>query len=94
MSEIKVFKTKDHAARFIEKTIRDFVRTSPLNLIPGTIDQSMFDRPLVRYASGNDVIFTQYKTVIGQDHLTPREALALSVNKEPNDLRVTLSLIS
>jgi epoxyqueuosine reductase len=94
MSEAKVFKTKDHAAGFIEKTIRDFVRTSPLNLLPGATDQSMFDKPLVGYASGDDVIFTRYKTVIGQDHLTPREALALSVNKKPDDLRDTLSLIS
>jgi epoxyqueuosine reductase len=94
MNEMSISKTGDQAARFIEKTIRDFVRTSPLNLIPGTTDQPMFDRPLVGYASGDDALFTLYKTVIGQNHLTPREALALSVNKEPKDLRNTISLIS
>jgi epoxyqueuosine reductase len=94
MSGIQVFKTKEHAARFIEKTIRDFVNASPLNLIPGTADQSIFDRPLIGYAPGDDAIFTQYKTLIGPNHLTPREALALSVSKEPEDLRDTVSLIS
>jgi len=94
MSAIQVFKTKEHAARFIEKTIRDFVNASPLNLIPGTADQSIFDRPLISYAPGDDAIFTQYKTLIGPNHLTPREALALSVNKEPEDLSDTVSLIS
>ena len=65
-----------------------------MNLLPGTTDQSMFEKPLVGYAFGDDAIFTQYKTLIGLNHLTPREALALSVNKKPEDLHDTLSLIA
>jgi len=35
----------------------------------------IFDEPLVGFADGDDPIFTQYKSIIGDFHLTPREAL-------------------
>jgi epoxyqueuosine reductase QueG len=53
-----------------------------------------FDEPLVQFADGADPIFTEYKTIIGPDHLTPREALALSVKKEPEKMPARLSVIS
>ncbi len=38
--------------------------------------------------------FTEYKTIIGASHLTPREALAQAYNKNPEDMPARLSVIS
>lgn len=81
-------------ARFIEKEIRDFVRTSPLNRMPQDATQLIFEEPLVRYADADDVLFTQFKTIIAPVHLTPREALALALGKKPEEFRQTLYVIS
>jgi len=31
--------------------------------------------PIIKFASADDPLFTEYKTIIGNDHLTPGEAL-------------------
>jgi epoxyqueuosine reductase len=80
--------------RFIESEIKNFVRTSLLNRMPDDANQIIFDEPLIKYADGDDVSFTQYKTIIAPIHLTPREALALAVNKKPEELPGKLSVIS
>jgi ferredoxin len=77
--------TRDNA-RFIEGEIKDFVRVSPLNRMPDDAGQAIFDVPLVRFAAGDDVLFTQYKTIIGPVHLTPKEALALALGRKPEEL--------
>ena len=81
-------------ARFIESEIKEFVRVSPLNRIPGDVEQYIFDEPLVKYADGDDTLFNQYKTIIAPTHLTPHEALALALNKKSEDLPDKLSVIS
>jgi len=78
----------------IEQTIRDFVRESPLNRMPDDADQPIFDEPLVRYAAGDDVLFTQYKTIIAAAHLTPREAVALALGTQHDEIPAPLSVIS
>jgi epoxyqueuosine reductase len=80
--------------RFIESEIKGFVHTSPLNRMPDDTSQNIFDEPLIKYADGDDALFTQYKTIIASMHLTPREALALAVNKKLEDLPLRLSVIS
>jgi len=86
------FKTK--AAQLIETEIKSFVRTSPLNRMPNTDNQIIFDEPLVQFADGNDPIFTEYKTIIAPEHFTPREALAETYGKNPEDMPARLSVIS
>ena len=81
-------------ARFIESEIKEFVRVSPLNRIPSDAKQCIFDEPLIKYADGDDSLFTQYKEIIGPVHLTPQEAIALALNKKPGDFSETLSIIS
>ena len=81
-------------ARFIEQEIKKFVRTSPLNRLPFINDYVIWDEPLVRFADGDDPIFTEYKTIIASTHLTPREALAKAYSKSPEDMPVRLSVIS
>ena len=77
-------------AQQIERAIRDFVRDSPLNHMPHDAAQPIFGEPLVRYADANDVLFTQFKTIIAPVHLTPREALALAPGKKTRSFRRAL----
>lgn len=54
--------------------IARFVRESPANRHPGS-DSPYFDEPLVGYASLHDPLFTGYREIIGDYHLTPGEFL-------------------
>ena len=63
-------------ATFLVESIRDFTLSSPLNRLPAFDDAPIFGEPLVGFADGDDSIFAEYKTVIADFHLTPREALA------------------
>ncbi len=81
-------------AQFIEQEIKKFVSTSSLNRLPFISDYVMWDEPLVKFADGDDPIFTEYKTIIAPTHLTPHEALAKAYSKSPEDMPVRLSVIS
>ena len=63
-------------AAFLEKAIKGYVATSPGNHLESFNGGCIFDEPLVGFADGNDAIFQNYKAIIGDFHLTPREALA------------------
>ncbi len=63
---------------FIEKTIRDYVASSPANRLECFGGDPIFEPPIVGYADGDDPIFEQFKEVVHEDHLTPREILANS----------------
>jgi len=80
--------------QFIEQEIKAFVRTSPLNRLPFIQDYIIWDEPLVKFADGDDPIFTEYKTIIAPTHLTPGEALAKAYNKSSEDMLMRLSVIS
>jgi epoxyqueuosine reductase len=56
-------------------SVKKLAREAPGNRMPGAPDTVIFDEPLVRFADGDDPLFTRYKTVIDEMHLTPREAL-------------------
>lgn len=58
---------------FIEKTILDYVATSPSNRLESFCGASIYDPPIVGYADGNDPIFQEFKDVVHKDHFTPRE---------------------
>jgi epoxyqueuosine reductase len=81
-------------AKFIKREIYEFVRTSPARRLSFLNDFVMWDKPLVKFADGDDHIFIEYKSVIALTHLTPREALAKHYNKSANDLPERLSVIS
>jgi ferredoxin len=81
-------------AGFIEEKIKDFVRTRPANRLSFIDDYIMWAEPLVKFADGDDPIFTEYKSIIAPTHLTPREALAKAYNKSPEDMPAGLSVIS
>jgi epoxyqueuosine reductase QueG len=81
-------------AQLIELEIKSFVRESPLNRMPGEENVPIFEEPLVKFADGNDPLFTEFKTIIGPNHLTPQEALFLTYNKQPEDDGKLISVIS
>ncbi|MFC1942738.1 hypothetical protein ACFLWU_05950 [Chloroflexota bacterium] len=87
-------KLETKPAEFIEQEIKEFVRTSPDNRLSFFNNYVIWDEPLVSFADGDDPIFTEYKTIISPEHLTPREALAKSYDKRPEDMPVRLSVIS
>ena len=60
---------------FIEKAIKEFVATSPLNCLPSCNNIPISEEPLVAFADGDDPIFQDYKTIIGDHHITPCEAM-------------------
>lgn len=61
---------------FLENAIKEYVATSPGNRLTSFNSTPIFDEPLVGFADGDDAIFQDYKVIIGDFHLTPREALA------------------
>ncbi len=81
-------------AEFIQNTIKDFVKTSPANRMPDDAARPIFDTPLIGCADADDVLFTQYKTVISPDHLTPREAFAMALDLKPEALPARLFVVS
>ncbi len=85
---------RTNPAQFVEQEITKFVRTSPDNRLSFINGYVIWDKPLVSFADGDDPIFTEYKTIIAPTHLTPREALAKSYNKSPEDMPARLSVIS
>ena len=62
--------------------IRTVVRGSPGNRLQYFDDSPIFDEPLVAVADGDDPLFEEYKRVIGSHHLTPREVLSLSQQRD------------
>ncbi len=70
-----------NAAQFLEDSIRHYVRHSPLNQLEAFGAVPIFDEPLLGFADGDDPLFLEYKTIIGDFHFTPREALATALEE-------------
>ena len=83
-----------NAAGFIKQQIEDFVCSSPTGRLSFLNDYVIWEKPLVKFADGDDPIFTEYKKIIGPAYLTPREALAKAYGKNPEDMPARLSVIS
>jgi epoxyqueuosine reductase len=78
-----------HPEKSVERAIVHFVQKSPANR--RKVDGGKYwDRPLVRFASGKDPLFRQYKKIIGKFHLTPTEIFDLTFGKsrQPRELSV------
>ncbi|MEE8385760.1 MAG: epoxyqueuosine reductase [Dehalococcoidia bacterium] len=63
-------------AAFLKQSIRAHTLSSPLNRLAAFGGSPIFEEPLVGFADGDDPLFAEYKAIIGDFHLTPREALA------------------
>jgi epoxyqueuosine reductase len=87
-------KVISNPSQFIKQEIKAFVRSSPANRLPFLDNYKMWDDPIVKFADADDPIFMEYKKIIAPTHLTPREALAKTYNKQPGELPERLSVIS
>lgn len=78
----------------MEQALRDevcrFVREEDANRFPGS-GVRYFDDPLMGFSSAADVLFTEYKTVIGTFHLTPSEFVSHST---PHDVWIPATVVS
>ena len=85
---------QEKTSRSLISEINEFIRSSPLNRMPGNENLRLFCKPLIKFADGDDPFFNELKTIISPKHLTPREALGLAYQKKPDELPVKLSVIS
>lgn len=81
-------------AQFITEHIKTYVRDSSLNRLQTFGGAPIYDEPLVGFADADDPIFTEYKTLIGDFHLTPREALAKHLEENSGAAPIELPAIS
>jgi epoxyqueuosine reductase len=80
--------------RFIEKAIRHFVKTSPLNRLESFGGEPIFEEPLIGFADSDDSLFTEYKKVVYELHLSPREVLTLHLTETLKDEAPQLENVS
>ncbi len=71
--DVDLFQTDP--CRFLERAIKDYIRTTPLNHLTAFDNLPMVDDPLVAFADGDDPIFHDLKAIVGEFHLTPREIM-------------------
>jgi len=71
--------------RFIEKAIKKFVKTSPLNRLESFGGELIFDQPLIGFADSDDLLFAEYKKVVHEHHLSPKEMLTLHLTETLKD---------
>ena len=67
-------------AGFIEQAIQEYLSNSPNNHFSAFPEDIIWDRPLVGFADGNDPLFQEYKRIIGDFHVTPREVLEMYID--------------
>jgi len=60
---------------FLKHSIKEYVRTSPLNRLTAFDDSPIVEEPLVAFGDGEDPVFQELKAVIGEFHMTPREVM-------------------
>ncbi len=81
-------------AKYLKKAIQSYLANSPNNRFPAFPEDNIWDEALVGFASGDDPIFQEYKTIIGDFHVTPREALEMYLDSTSYGDRSLLSHVS
>ena len=66
----------------LREEICSFVRDESSNRFPAG-GERYFDDPLIGFAAAADPLFSDYKTVIGEFHLTPAELVSISTPDDP-----------
>jgi Uncharacterized Fe-S protein len=79
---------------FIEKAIKNFVRTSPANRLTSFHNKPIYDKPLIGFADGDDPLFAEFKKIVHEKHLNPREILSLHLTETLKDEATKLGSVS
>lgn len=82
-SSLQPFET--NPSLFLEKAIKEYVTGSPNNHLQAFNADRIFDEPLIGFADGDDAIFQSYKKIVGDFHLTPREALEIHLQAKGSE---------
>ncbi len=70
-------KSRKDWAVFIERSIKDFINTSPVNSFPDR-QEKIWAEPLVGFSKGNDPLYKEFKNHIGPFYWTPLEIFTLA----------------
>ncbi|MHB8763878.1 MAG: hypothetical protein ACYDA8_06015, partial [Deferrisomatales bacterium] len=73
---------RDRAA-WIERTIREWVATSPDNTLGNAQGERAWDPPLVGFSRGDDPLYQEFREVVGPFHRMPREWFEQTFPEEP-----------
>ncbi|MBI2852262.1 MAG: epoxyqueuosine reductase [Chloroflexi bacterium] len=66
---------RSNPAALFEAAIKDYIANSLNNAMPSFPGEKIWAEPAVAFASEDDPLFQNYKRIIGEFHLTPREVL-------------------
>ncbi|MFW6308860.1 MAG: epoxyqueuosine reductase [bacterium] len=88
MSEI--FK---NPVRFLQEKIEKFTENNPQNRLNHLDKTKIFQKPLIGWTGGNNPLFTRYKNIIGEFHLTPEELINQEYNEKEKINKEDLSVI-
>lgn len=76
----------------ISSEIRKYVLESKDNWFK-EINDHYYDEPIINFASADDPLFEEYKKIIWQDHLTPREAFEMVFGKDSYHGGTVISIV-
>lgn len=65
-------------AKDVETIIKDFIALNTANTLKNKANDKAFGTPLVGFASGDDLLFEQYKDHVGPFYMTPWEVFAVT----------------
>lgn len=85
MKEDKVIFLKN-PDKVLEQLIKNFINENEQNRRTQLDHRAYWDEPLVGFASGMDPLFSEYKTIIGSFHLTPREIIMAALKEKGKGL--------
>jgi epoxyqueuosine reductase len=69
---------EENPVDWLRREIVDFVATSPLNTLGSPGGEIAWDSPLVGFSRGDDGIYQEYKSHIGDFYWTPMEIFQLT----------------
>ncbi len=88
----KLFDTEPE--RFIERAIKNFLRSNPATSLDCFGNEPIFEKPLVGFADGDDPLFKEYKKVVHENHFLPREILGLHLGEKQKSQEPNLENVS
>jgi epoxyqueuosine reductase len=85
MKEDKVIFLKN-PTQVLEQLIKNFIKESDLNRRVQLDHGTYWGEPLIGFAAGTDPLFSEYKTLIGPFHQSPREIISAALREKGRDL--------